>query len=86
MKTVIPSIIPSLSFKMFKNKGYKLAGFYDENIRKKCIEEIRQFLIGYAKIDEEIKDIKKLNHHQKNCSLLSLFMANNMDYTLFITC
>jgi len=69
-KTVIPSIIPSLSFKMFKNKGYKLAGFYDDNIRKKCIEEIRQFLIRYAKIDEEIKDIKKLNPHQKKLFII----------------
>ena len=69
-KSVIPSIIPTLNFKMFKNKGYKLAGFYDENIRKKCIEEIKQFLIEYANIDEEIKYIKKINPHQKKLFII----------------
>jgi len=69
-KSVIPSIIPSLNFKTFKNKGYKLAAFYDENIRKKCIEEIRQFLIEYANIDEEIKYNKKINPHQKKLFII----------------
>ncbi|NVM17016.1 MAG: hypothetical protein HWN80_04820 [Candidatus Lokiarchaeota archaeon] len=64
-KSVIPSDIPSLTFKTFKSKGYKLAGFYDENIRKRCVKEITQFLIDYGNIDKEINDIKKLNPHQK---------------------
>lgn len=69
-KSVIPSNIPSLKFKTFKNKGYKLAGFYDENIRKRCIQEIKQFLIDYENIDKEIKDIKKLNPHQKKLFII----------------
>ena len=69
-KTVIPNTIPSLNFKTFKNKGYKLAGFYDENIRKKCIKEIRDFLIEYVNIDEEIKYIKKINPRQKKLFII----------------
>jgi hypothetical protein len=69
-KSVIPSIVPSLKFKTFRNKGYKLAGFYDENIRKGCIQEIKQFLIDYEKIDKEINDIKKLNPQQKKLFLI----------------
>ena len=69
-KTVIPSNIPSLIFKTFKNKGYKLAGFYDENIRKSCIRELKQFLIEYADIDKEINNIKKLNPHQKKLFII----------------
>ena len=69
-KSVIASTIPSLQFKTFKNKGYKLAGFYDENVRKRCIQEINQFLSEYENIDKEINDIKKLNPHQKKLFLI----------------
>ncbi|NVM43861.1 MAG: hypothetical protein HWN79_03000 [Candidatus Lokiarchaeota archaeon] len=69
-KSVIPSIIPSLQFNIFKNKGCKLAGFYDENVRKRCILEIKQFLGDYENIGKDISDIKKLNPHQKKLFLI----------------
>lgn len=69
-KSVIPSDITSLNFKTFKNKGYKLAGFYDENIRKRCIQEIKKFLIDYKNIDNELNDIKKLNPRQKKLFII----------------
>ncbi|MHA2289701.1 MAG: competence protein CoiA family protein [Promethearchaeota archaeon] len=69
-KSVIPSAIPSLQFKTFKNRGYKLAGFYDENVRKRCMQEIRQFLREYDNIDKEIHDIKKLNPYQKKLFII----------------
>lgn len=69
-KSIIPSTIPSLLFKTFRNKGYKLAGFYDKNIRKSCIEEIKQFLADYENIDKHINDIKKMNPHQKRLFII----------------
>jgi hypothetical protein len=69
-KSIVPGNVPSLGFKTFKNKGYKLAGFYDENMRKCCIQEITQLLNDYRCIDEEIKDIKKLNPHQKKIFII----------------
>ena len=69
-KSVIPSNIPSLQIKTFKNKGYLLAGFYDENVRQKCIKEINQFLGDYGNIDKEIDDIKKLNPRQKKLFII----------------
>ena len=69
-KSVIPSIIPSLQIKTFKNKGYLLAGFYDENVRQKCIKEINQFLGDYRNIDKEINDIKKLTPLQKKLFII----------------
>jgi len=69
-KSVIPSIVPSLQFKVFKNKGYRLAGFYDENVRERCVQEINQFLSEYENIDKEINGIKKLNPHQKKLFII----------------
>lgn len=69
-KSLIPSKIPSLRFKTFKNKGYKLAGFYDVNIRKSCIQEIKQLLTDYESLDKEINGIRRLNPHQKKIFII----------------
>jgi hypothetical protein len=69
-KTVIPSTIPSLKIKTFKNKGYLLAGFHDLNIRKRCVQELKQFLSDYQNIDKEISNIKNLNSHQKKLFII----------------
>ena len=69
-KTIVPGTIPSLYFKTFKNNGYKLAGFYDENIRKSCIQEIKQLLADYESLDKEINGIRKLNSHQKKIFII----------------
>ncbi|MFX1448474.1 MAG: competence protein CoiA family protein [Promethearchaeota archaeon] len=81
-KVVIPSSIPSLKFKIFKNKGYKLAGFYDENVKKSCIQEIKQFLVNYEIIDNEINGIKKLNPRQKK--LFIIMMIYGQQYGLHL--
>ena len=69
-KTIIPGNIPSLFFKTFKNNGYKLAGFYDENIRQMCVQELQQLLMDYESIDKEINSIKKLKPHQKKLFII----------------
>ena len=81
-KTVIPSTISSLKFKTFKNKGYKLAGFYDESIRKSCIHEIKEFLVNFENIDNEINGIKNLNSHQKK--LFIIMMIYGQKYGLHL--
>jgi hypothetical protein len=64
-KSFIPSFIPSLKIKTFKNMGFNLASFYDDNIRKSCLAEITQFLEDYGVIETEVKKIKKLSRNQK---------------------
>jgi len=72
-KSFIPSFIPSLKIKTFKNMGFNLASFYDDNVRKSCLEEIIQFLKDYSVIEEKIKKIKKMSRNQK---ILYLIIGN----------
>jgi hypothetical protein len=64
-KSFIPSFIPSLKIKTFKNMGFNLASFYDDNVRKSCLEEITQFLKNYGVIEREVKKVKKMSPNQK---------------------
>ncbi len=64
-KSFIPSFIPSLKIKTFKNMGFNLASFYDDNMRNSCLAEITQFLKNYGVIESEVKRIKKMNRNQK---------------------
>jgi len=64
-KSFIPSYIPSLKIKMFRNMGFNLAGFYDDNVRNACLVEITQFLKDYSVIEKEVKKIKKMRPNQK---------------------
>jgi len=64
-KSFIPSFIPSLKIKTFKNMGFNLASFYDDNVRNSCLDEITQFLKNYGVIESEVKKIKKMSRNQK---------------------
>ena len=64
-KSFIPSFIPSLKIKTFKNIGFNLASFYDDNVRNSCFAEITQFLNDYSAIETEAKKIKKMSRNQK---------------------
>ena len=64
-KSFIPSFIPSLKIKTFKNMGFNLASFYDENMRNSCLGEITQFLKNYGVIEREVKKVKKMSPNQK---------------------
>ncbi len=83
-KSVVPAEIPSLKLKLFKNKGYKLAGFYDDNIRKTCTKSLNQFLIDYEKVEEKVKNIKKMKSHQKKLFIIVAMFGQQFGlYTLF---
>jgi len=69
-KSFIPSFIPSLKIKTFKNMGFNLAGFYDDNVRKSCLSEITQFLNKYSALEKEVKKIKKMSRNQKMLYLI----------------
>jgi hypothetical protein len=45
--------------------GFNLASFYDDNVRKSCLEEITQFLKNYGVIEREVKKVKKMSPYQK---------------------
>jgi len=83
-KSVVPSEIPSHKLKLFKNKGYKLAGFNDYNIRKNCTETLRQFLIDYENVEEKVKNIKKMKSHQKKLFIIIAMFGQQFGlYLLF---
>jgi hypothetical protein len=83
-KSVVPSEIPSLKLKLFKNKGYKLAGFHDDNIRKTCTESLRQFLKEFENVEEKVKNIKKMkSHHKKLFIIIAMFGRQFGLYLLF---
>ncbi|MBY9009443.1 MAG: hypothetical protein KGD74_06225 [Candidatus Lokiarchaeota archaeon] len=69
-KSFIPSLIPSLKIKTFKNIGFNLASFYDNNVRSSCLAEITQFLNNYSVIETEVKKIKKMSRNQKTLYLI----------------
>ena len=83
-KSVVSNEIPSLKLKLFKNKGYKLAGFHDDNIRKTCTETICQFLIDYENVEEKAKNIKKMKSHQKKLFIIIAMFGQQFGlYLLF---
>jgi len=83
-KSVVPSEIPSLKLKLFKNKGYKLAGFHDDNIRKTCTETLGQFLIDYENVEEKVKNIKKVKPCQKKLFIIIAMFGRQFGlYLLF---
>ncbi len=82
--SVVPSEIPSLKLKLFKNKGYKLASFLDHNIRKTCTESLRQFLTDYENVEEKVKNIKKIKSHQKKLFIIIAMFGQQFGlYLLF---
>ena len=81
-KCFIPSYITSLKIKTFKNMGFNLAGFYDDNIRNSCLEEIKQFLNKYGDIEPEVKKIKKMNQNQKMLYLIISIFSNKYGLNL----
>jgi hypothetical protein len=83
-KSVVPSEIPSLKLKLFKNKGYKLAGFHDDNVRKTCTETLGQFLIDYENVEERVKKVKKIKSHQKKLFIIIAMFGRQFGlYLLF---
>ncbi len=83
-KSVVSNEIPSLKLKLFKNKGYKLAGFHDDNIRKTCTETLRQFLIDYENVEEKVKNIKKIRSHKKKLFIIIAMFGQQFGlYLLF---
>ena len=83
-KSVVPSEIPSLKLKLFKNKGYKLAGFHDDNIRKTCTKLLNQFLIDYENVEEKVKKVKKMKSHQKKLFIIIAMFGQQFGlYTIF---
>ncbi|MHA1670199.1 MAG: competence protein CoiA family protein [Promethearchaeota archaeon] len=63
-KSVILGDIPSLNFKIFKNKKLKLAGFQDESIRERSVREILQFINEnpeIAKIADKVNNTNNIN-------------------------
>ncbi len=64
-KSFIPSLIPSLKIRTFKNKGFSLASFYDDNVRTSCLSEITNFLNKYSVLEAEVKKVKKMSRNQK---------------------
>ena len=81
-KSLIPSFIPSLKIKTFKNMGFNLAGFYDDNVRNSCLSEITQFLKNYSTIETEVKKIKKLSPNQKILYLIMVIYGNKYGLNL----
>jgi len=81
-KSFIPSFIPSLKIKTFKNMGFNLAGFYDDNVRNSCLGEITQFLKNYSVIEKEVKKIKKMSPNQKMLYLIIGIYGNNYGLNL----
>jgi len=81
-KSFIPSYIPSLKIKTFKNMGFNLAGFYDNNIRNSCFSEITEFLKNYGAIEKEVKKIKKMNKDQKILYLIISIYGNKYGLNL----
>jgi hypothetical protein len=55
-KSAILGDLSSLKFKLFKNQGLKLAGFYDDDVRTKAIDEVNQFL---KENESQLEDVKK---------------------------
>ncbi|MHA1460295.1 MAG: competence protein CoiA family protein [Promethearchaeota archaeon] len=83
-KSVVSKEIPSLKLKLFKNKGYKLAGFHDNNIRKTCTETLSQFLIDYENVEEKVQNIKKVKPYQKKLFIIIAMFGQEFGlYLLF---
>jgi len=81
-KSFIPSYIPSLKIKTFKNMGFNLASFYDDNVRNTCLAEIRQFLKKYSVLETEVKKIKKMSRNQKILYLIISIYGNKYGLNL----
>jgi len=81
-KSFIPSFIPSLKIKTFKNMGFNLAGFYDDSVRNTCLAEITLFLKKYSVLETEVKKIKKMSRNQKLLYLIISIYGNKYGLNL----
>lgn len=56
--------VESFRLKLFKHKGYQLAGFFDPNLRSECIKKVVKFIdtfVIYQSRKEGLREIKELN-------------------------
>lgn len=53
-RSVVPGIIPSLKFDLYQHMGFRLAKFTDKNMRRECIDSLKDFLGSYEVLDDEV--------------------------------
>jgi len=56
-RRLIPGIMPSLEIAVFRHKGYKLARFTDQNVKKQCLELISRALNDQDEILGALKEV-----------------------------
>jgi len=58
-KSLVPGLVPSLELTTFRNKGFKLAGFHDPNVKEQCLETMILALQNQEKILGTLKTVGK---------------------------
>ena len=53
-RSVIPGKIYSLKLVLYRNLGFRLARFMDKNVRRECINTIKEFLDPHDIFDDEV--------------------------------
>ena len=74
LKSIVLGELLSLKFKLFKNWGFRLTRFNDENVRDKCFKEIKLFLENKSLLTELIDSLTELSDKEKLlCALTGKF-------------
>jgi len=71
-RSIIPGKLPSLKLVLERNIGFKLAKFMDKNIRRECINSIKQFLAPYDTLNDEVL-YDLLNNYKDRFGLYLLY-------------
>jgi competence CoiA-like predicted nuclease len=58
-RSVVPGTVPSLELTVFKNRGFKLARFTDQNVKDQCLMSISNVLKDQDEILEALKEFGK---------------------------
>ena len=58
-RSVVPGILPSLELTTFRNSGFKLARFTDQNVKEQCLIIISKALENQAEVLEALEEVGK---------------------------
>jgi len=82
-RSVVPGTVPSLELTTFRNRGFKLARFTDQNVKDQCLLSISKVLKAQDKILEALKEVgKDLSPKEKLLTFLMTELQSKFGFHL----